>query len=248
MNNQLSQLKKLGLSQKEAQLYLTSLETGPATVAKLAQKSGLKRGTIYEFLGKMLEKGLLEMTISGKRKLYAGVEPKKLQKIIERQKEILENLLPDLSLLTIGSSAKPKINFYEGREGMLSVFYDILDLPEGSEVLGFATYEGIHKLFSKKEIDVYIKKRAEKKIKQKLIVPTDEFIEERSSDNKKELRETILIPRKNFLIKSDISIYQNKVAIVSLADEQVGVIIESSQIAETQRAIFNLLWHSLRKK
>ncbi|KKP97314.1 MAG: Transcriptional regulator, TrmB [Candidatus Moranbacteria bacterium GW2011_GWE1_36_7] len=247
MSNQLNQLQKLGLSQKEARLYLVSLETGPATVAKLAQKSGLKRGTIYEFLGEMLEQGLLEMTISGKRKFYVGVEPKKLNKIIDRQKEILENLLPDLSLLTIGSSAKPKIRFYEGREGMLSVFYDVLDLPENSEVLGFATYEGIHKLFSKKEIDVYIQKRAEKKIHQKLIVPTDEYIEQRVSDNKKELREIIMIPRKSFQIKSDISIYQNKVAIVSLADEQVGVIIESSQVADTQRAIFNLLWSSLKK-
>ncbi|MDD5396910.1 MAG: helix-turn-helix domain-containing protein [Candidatus Moranbacteria bacterium] len=248
MNQQLNQLKKLGLSQKEAQLYLVALETGPSTVARLAQKSGLKRGTIYEFLGEMLEKGILEMSISGKRKLYAAVEPKKLSKIIDRQKEILENLLPDLSLLTIGSSAKPKIKFYEGREGMLSVFYDIFELPEGGEILGFATYEGIHNLFSKNEIDAYIKKRAAKKIRQKLIVPTDEHIEQRVSDNKKELRETIMIPRKNFLIKSDISIYQNKVAIVSLAEEQVGVIIESSQIADTQRAIFNLLWNSLRKK
>lgn len=248
MNQQLNKLKQLGLSQKEAQLYLIALETGPATVAKLAQKSGLKRGTIYEFLGGMLQKGLLEMTISGKRKLYASVEPKKLHKIIEKQQEILENLLPDLSLLTIGTAAKPKIRFYEGREGMLSVFYDIFELPEGSEILGFATYEGIHKLFSQKEIDVYIQKRAAMKIQQKLIVPTDEHIEQRVSDNKKELRETIMIPRKNFLIKSDISIYQNKVAIVSLAEEQVGVIIESSQIADTQRAIFNLLWSSLKKK
>lgn len=248
MNQQLNKLKQLGLSQKEAQLYLIALETGPATVAKLAQKSGLKRGTIYEFLGEMLQKGLLEMTISGKRKLYASVEPKKLHKIIEKQQEILENLLPDLSLLTIGTAAKPKIRFYEGREGMLSVFYDIFELPEGSEILGFATYEGIHKLFSQKEIDVYIQKRAAMKIRQKLIVPTDEHIEQRISDNKKELRETIMIPRKNFLIKSDISIYQNKVAIVSLAEEQVGVIIESSQIADTQRAIFNLLWNSLKKK
>ena len=248
IKQQINQLKKLGLSQKEAQLYLIALEAGPATVAKLAQKSGLKRGTIYEFLGAMLEKGLLEVSILGKRKLYAGVEPKKLQKIIDRQKEILENLLPDLSLLAIGTSAKPKIKFYEGHEGMLSVYYEILDLPVGSEVLGFATFEGIYKLFSKKEIDSYIKKRAAKKIKQKLIVPTDEYAQNHTIENKKEFRETIMVPKNKFSITSEINIYQNKVAIVSLGEEQVGVIIESKQMADTQRAIFNLLWSSLRKK
>ncbi len=80
-NQQLNQLKKLGLSEKEARLYLVALETGPTTIAKLAQKSGVKRGTIYEFLDEMIEKGLLEITITGKRKLYSGVEPKKLQKV-----------------------------------------------------------------------------------------------------------------------------------------------------------------------
>ncbi len=247
-SQQLNQLQKLGLSQKEARLYLVSLESGPATVAKLAQKSGLKRGTIYEFLGEMLEKGLLEMTISGKRKFYAGVEPKKLNKIIDRQKEILENLLPDLSLLTIGSSAKPKIRFYEGREGVLKAYYEILDLPVGSEVVGFATFEGIYAIYSQKEIDSYIKKRAERKIKQKLIMPSDKYAENHSTENKKEFRETILIPKNKFFINNEVNIYQNKVAITSLGEEKVAVIIESQQMADTQRAIFNLLWHSLKKK
>ena len=248
MNKQINSLEKLGLSKKEAQLYLIALETGPATVAKLAQKSGLKRGTIYEFLGEMLEKGLLEISISGKRKFYAGVEPKKLHKIIDRQKEILESLLPDLSMLTAGSSAKPKIKFYEGKEGILSVYYEILDLPVGSEVVGFATFEGIYKIYSQNQIDSYIKKRAAKKIMQKLIMPTDQYAQNHATENKKEFRETILIPKEKFFITNEINIYQNKVAIVSLGEEKVALIIESQQMADTQRAIFNLLWNNLKKK
>lgn len=248
MNSQINSLKKLGLSQKEAQLYLIALESGPASVAKLAQKSGLKRGTIYEFLGEMIERGLLEITISGKRKLYAGVEPKKLQKIIERQKDILESLIPDLSLLGSNSSTKPRIKFYEGREGILKAYYEILDLPDGSEVVGFATLGEIYKLFTKSDVDKYVKKRAAKRIMEKLIMPTDEYAESHSADNKKEWRQTLLVPKNKFPISSEINIYQNKVAITSLGDEKVAVIIESQQMADTQRAIFNLLWSSLRKK
>lgn len=227
---------------------MIALEAGPASVAKLAQKSGLKRGTIYEFLGEMLEKGLLEVTISGKRKLYAGTPPKKLHRIIERQRQILENLLPDLSLLTNIGSSKPRIRFYEGKEGLLKAYYEILDLPVGSEVLGFATFEGIYKLFPKSAVDIYIKKRVAKRIKEKLIIPSDEYAQNHSADNKKEFRETIMIPKSKFSISSEINIYQNKVAITSLGEEKVAVIIESQQMADTQRAIFNLLWSSLRKK
>lgn len=247
INQQLNQLKKLGLSEKEARLYLISLETGPTTIAKLAQKSGVKRGTIYEFLGEMVEKGLLEVTVSGKRRLYCGTEPKKLQKIIERQKDILDKLIPDLSLLTATSPARPKIKFYEGIEGILKAYYEILDLPDGSEVVGFATLGEIYKLFTRNDVDRYVKKRAAKKIKEKLIMPTDEYSESHSQDNKKEWRETLLIPRNKFFITNEINVYQNKVAIVSLGEEKVAVIIESQQIADSQRAIFNLIWNNLRK-
>jgi len=160
----------------------------------------------------------------------------------------LETLIPDLSLITSTSSTKPKIKFYEGKEGILKAYYEILDLPDESEVVGFATFEGIFKLFPQSAFDSYVKKRAAKKIKQKLIMPADEYALEHSADNKKEFRETLLIPREKFFITNEINIYQNKVAIVSLGEEKVAVIIESQQIADTQRAIFNLIWNNLRKK
>lgn len=245
MNNQLTLLEKLGLSPKEARLYLVSLETGPATIAKLAQKSGVKRGTIYEFLGEMLEKGLLEATVSGKRKLYAAVEPKKLEKIIDRQKEILNSLIPDLSLLISSGQDKPKIKFYEGREGLLLVYNEILDLPESSEIVGYATFEGVYRVFTENSIANYIKMRVARKIRQKLIMPSDKFTQNHT--DKDELRETILVPKEKFPITSEINIYQNKVAIMSLGEEKVAVVMESKQVADTQRAIFNLLWENLKK-
>lgn len=246
MDNPLNLLQKLGLSQKEAKLYLVSLEAGPATIAKLAHNSGLKRGTIYEFLGEMLEKGLLEVTISGKRRLYSGTPPKKLEKIIDRQKEILNSLLPDLSLLSSNSQEKPKIRFYEGRSGILSAYYEILNIPNGSEVLGFSTFESVYKIFTENSISNYIQRRVAKKIRQKLIMPSDKFGHNHIDNNEKELRETIMIPKEKFPITNEINIYQNKVAIISLGEEKVGVIIESKQVADTQRAIFNLLWNSLK--
>ncbi len=248
MSTSLKSLQKLGLSEKEARLYLVSLETGPATIAKLAQKSGVKRGTIYEFLGEMIDKGVFEISISGKRKLYCGVEPKKLKRMIDKQRKILDSLIPDLSLLASKGTERPKIKFYEGKDGLLSAYYEILNSPKGEEILGFSTFKGVYEIFSKIEINNYIKKRVAKKIKEKLIMPTDEHMHNHLADNKKELRETIMINRKNFPINNEINIYQDKVVIISLGEEKVAVVIESKQIAQTQRAIFNLLWKSLRKK
>jgi HTH-type transcriptional regulator, sugar sensing transcriptional regulator len=248
MNNYINLLGKLGLSPKEARLYLISLETGPTSIVKLAQKSGVKRGTIYEFLEEMIEKGLMEIIISGKRRLYRGTDPKNLQKIVDRQKEILDSLVPDLSLLVPDTLEKPKIRFFEGKSGLMAAYYEMLDIPNDSEVVGYTTFEGVYKIFSESAIKSYINRRVVKKIKQKLIIPTDEFMENHISENKNELRETIMVPKKKFPITNEINIYENKVAIFSLGEEKIGVIIDSKQIADTQRAIFNLLWDCLKNK
>lgn len=248
MPNYIQQLEKLGLSKKEARLYLVALEAGPSTIANLAQKSGVKRGTIYEFLNTMIDKGLLEVEISGKRKLYKGVNPKKLERIIDRQKDILNSIAPELSLLISGSTQKPKIRFYEGKSGVLSAYYEILDIPNNSEVLGYGTFEGIYSKFSEKDINEYIKKRIAKGIKERLIMPTDQYADSHIAENKNEFRETILVPKEKFSITNEINIFENKVAIMSLGDELIGIIMESKQIADTQRSIFNLLWESLKSK
>jgi len=41
---------------------------------------------------------------------------------------------------------------------------------------------------------------------------------------------------------NEINIYRNKVAIISLEDELVAVVIESESIANGQRSIFELAW------
>lgn len=41
-------------------------------------------------------------------------------------------------------------------------------------------------------------------------------------------------------------IYEDKIAMLSLEQkEAIGIIIESKEIAETQKSLFNLLWISL---
>ncbi len=54
-----------------------------------------------------------------------------------------------------------------------------------------------------------------------------------------ELREIYLIPKEKFPFRNEINIYDDKVAIISHEDE-IGVIIQNKNIADTQRSIFEL--------
>ena len=60
--------------------------------------------------------------------------------------------------------------------------------------------------------------------------------------NKKFHREIRVINKNQFDFTNEINIYDDKVAIISLKDELIGMIIESIEIANSQRAIFDMCW------
>src|SRR5258708_4369340 len=76
-------LKQLDLSDVEAKLYLTLLQTGPTSVRDLAQTIEIKRTTAYFYIDQLVEKGLIMKLVRGSKKLVAANEPDNLQHLVE---------------------------------------------------------------------------------------------------------------------------------------------------------------------
>jgi len=85
----------------------------------------------------------------------------------------------------------------------------------------------------------YIKKKVERKIWLRGIFCKDDTAEIFKLKGKEELREIYLVPKSKYPFKNEINIYDDKVSIISHEDN-VGIIIQNQNIADTQRAIFNL--------
>lgn len=68
-------------------------------------------------------------------------------------------------------------------------------------------------------------------------------------EDRKRRREIRLVPAKDFDFTNEINIYDHKVAICSFgsADHMFGAIIESVEVAETQRQIFEMAWRYAAK-
>lgn len=245
MNANLNFLKQLGMNEKEAKVYLVALEFGPISLIKLAQKSGIKRTTIYEFADDMVSRGILNITVSGKRKLYHGAHPDELGKLIEKQKEALDNMMPELLLLAEKNPKKPKIRFYEGVEGVKTVYNDIVKKSGGSMVY-VSSFEDMAETLPASFLESFFKRKVKNRVWARGIMPSGKQAAERSKNNKKELRESIIVPFEEFPIRGEVIVYEDKVAITSLTDEKISIIIESQQNAENQRAIINLLWKCLK--
>ena len=82
------ELQKIGLSHKEAKVYLANLELGQSSVQNIAKKASVNRATTYVILNSLIEKGLCSTFMQNKKTFYAASDPEQLETIFETQKNI----------------------------------------------------------------------------------------------------------------------------------------------------------------
>ncbi|MCX6744848.1 MAG: hypothetical protein NTX82_04965 [Candidatus Parcubacteria bacterium] len=238
------QLQTLGLNEKEAKVYLASLELGQSSVQDIARKSHIKRSTVYEIINNLIEQNLITIIPKGKKRYFLAAEPIKLTELIDQKQKVLAKMMPELEALSKISPTKPKIRFYEGKEGIKSIYADTI--KEGKEIFGFvAVTEGLQSKIGN-YLTNYVKQRSEKKIMAKAIASDSPMAREFQKRDQQEYRQTKLISEDDYPFSIEINIYGNKVAFISYKEnELMGVIIESMEIAKTMKSIHKFFWDKL---
>lgn len=250
MNNSIKKaLRDFGLTNEETEIYLAGLELGASSVQNLAKKAGIKRPTAYNILAELAEKGLFYQILEGKKKLFSAEDPDKLKISLKQKEAELTKILPELKSIYNFPAAKPKVRFYEGVAGAIAVYEETLNLTtEGGEILSYAGIKNVFELFPKDYAEEYFKKRAAKNITARVIAMDSEESREWQKNAEKEMREIILVPENQQLFSGDTEIYGDKVALISYKENFMAIVIESKEIANMQRFIFNLAWEGLERK
>ncbi len=231
-------LTKIGLTEKEARLYLACLELGSGTVLQISRKSDVPRGSCYDVLEEMLEKAYVSQLHKEGSLVYSPVDPEVLLKRLEDNRRHFELALPELKGL-FHKQAQPRVHYFEGIEGIKRVYADTLTAT--TEILNYTNSAEVRLHWSAYD-EEYILKRCEKKIFLKCIAPNDACGHEVKQNDDTSLRETRLLSSKDFRFTNEINIYDNKVAITSFHGELIAILIESKEIADTQRDIFKMAW------
>ena len=236
------ELKEFGLTDNEVKVYLACLKLGTALVQGIAKKANTYRTYTYEILKSLIEKGLVSYVIKNGKQYFEVAEPEKLLNILKEKETKINKILPDLKNIYKTSIEKPKVELYEGKEGLKTILDDIIRTK--GEVLVYGS--------TAKQIQIlqfyfpnYIRRRVEAKVHTRVITEKSTRTIEMLKTEKKDLRES------KFIVKMDFPtityIYGTKVAILSLEKEIIGLIIENESIANTQRQIFELLWKIAKK-
>lgn len=232
-------LVNIGLTGKEAKVYLASLELGPSPASDIALRAKLNRVSTYDILKKLIERGYISTYTQKRIRFFSATEPDLIRNDIRQKYLDFKEALPDLRRLH-GSTYVPRIRYYEGIEGVKKVYADTLSAK--TEIFNYADSKSIREFWPTYDLD-YVKERVKRRIYLRGIAPLDEHGRRVAAENEKMYREIRLVTAGVFAFANEINIYDDKVSIVSFGkNEVVGMIIESPEIANTQRAIFMMAW------
>lgn len=232
-------LKNLGLSENEIAVYVSLLEIGISKVDSIAKRAAFPRTTTYCLLNLLLNKGLVSYVIKSGVKYYESTSPERLLIKEKERLEELKNAIPELSALVKSVGEKPTIEMYEGKEGLKSIYEDLLKTKD--KIFG---YGNTKLLFEMLEFYIpnYIKRRARLNIPFLVITEkSDSSIAMQKNDKKENRRTRFIDEMKN--TSNVVYIYDNKIAIIGLIKKQpIGVIIQNEGFYNSQKIVFNILW------
>jgi sugar-specific transcriptional regulator TrmB len=233
------QLIDVGLTEKEAQVYIATLEKGTSVVSIIAHRAKFNRITTYTILEKLLSRGLVTISVRDGIKHFTAVSPEIFSDSIKQRAKRLEKSVPHLLALAGNNTSRPIVQMFEGLTGVKRAYKETL--ASSKEILNFANSKGLREHWPEYDIE-YVTERARRKIFLRGIAPDDESGESVKSGDKNFHRETRLLPQENFGVENEINIFDDKMLITSFDPKVFAILIQSQAVADTQRQIFEMLW------
>lgn len=239
------ELQHLGLTDEEAKVYLAALEVNGGPVSVIAKKVGVHRVSCYHTLENLREKRLVSVHVKNGVKHFSPEPPEQLERIAQEKMALAKRLIPELKTLQSSLGFKPKIRFYDGREGVERVFTE--SLTARKEILGYTDLRSVTAFFPE-FFRSYTHERIKQGIKTRYLSPNtvesvhviDPFL---PADFNPNLIEILLVNKEQFPFENEILVFGNTVGIVSLRKEELlGLLVESATFARTMRAVFDLAW------
>lgn len=242
-------LRELGFSYAEAETYWALLNLEQVSIRKVADFSGINRGTTYEAIKKLIQAGLVNTRRNGAREYYGAESPEKIYDLIrDRRKELLmtqalaQEYIPQLLAKKARPQGKPLVRYYEDDEGVVAILKDVLQTCAHMDKPFYHAYSSrpLRKYLYRK-FPQFTERRVAEGIGIKVIAIGEGGDTEGLSERK------WLEEPEDSELSSYIIIYDNKVANISISSDETpyGVVIEDGGVAAMQRLVFERLWVTL---
>lgn len=249
------ELKEIGLSDKEIDLYLAGLKLGPTTAQKLAETSEIKRPTVYFIVDRLKRLGLVNQSFLRRKKVFEMAAPEKLAKFIEEEKinlkkkeQGINKIISNLKVMASKSEFASEIKIYEGYDATMDALIELGKTKSptysfySSHYFPLEDYEKIKKTIAEFN-------KVKRMAKSKLYVITDQvpITSKFFPSADAELREFRFLSRE-IKLPAMVDISEDTVALSSVRDGYSCIVIKNKTIADTLRIIHGIVWQSLGDK
>ncbi len=226
------ELKKIGLSDEEINIYTYLLKKGYSKATKISKDLGVARTTIYRFLSKLITKGLVSENIQNNITFYFPVDPNRIPEILEERIEEIKSTIPELIALKTKTLEDTKVELFRGKEGIKTVMRDIIRESKNYEFIGEA-----EKYFSEMEIFTiqWIKLVEKNKINGRLLGSEEQKFKVGKTEEYK------LLP-KELIPEISICTYGEKTALFIWTDPYHAVLIKNKSVTKSYQKYFEYLW------
>jgi sugar-specific transcriptional regulator TrmB len=241
----IKELVAFGFSEKEARVYVSLLELGVGTAPEVANHAKINRSSAYAVLEGLKSQGYAGISDDKIIRRYVAASPEILLQTVRHElkkyeaiKAGIESIIPELKALHRGTSRDTVVKVYEGKNGLISIYEESLNSKE--KVLRVASsVESISQLLPG-YFATYVKRRVAKQIKMIGIHPRNQTIISLQQLDLPPLDEIVTVPEHLYTPLADIAIYDNKIGYVTAEHGGFGVMLESKEMAEAMKCIFDL--------
>lgn len=231
-------LQELGLNRRESLCYTALLELGSSKIGAIIKKTGIPSSKIYEILDKLIQRGLVTYLKIGKIKHFQASPPQVLLNYIEEKKQKIEEIMPQL-LLKQKFARQQSVEMYEGQKAIFSLFTELIQPAKAKELyLVFSINEENKNEAANLFFKNLAARRKEKKLDVRLLKNIKYYQKERHTKVK--------IKYTEFNLPQGLTLFRDKVIILSWSDSPVAIKIESQVISEQWKDFFWDLWKKAR--
>ncbi len=237
-------IMRLGLSDKEATVYIAILRLGSTSAPIIAEATSINRASVHDTLTALGQMGLVTAYLEDNEKRFTAEPPERLLNVLRLQRRevelretLAERLLPQLAAAHTVNSSKPRIRYIEGIDGLRNMQREYEAWDEDTiQLVGYDTFLAVSdKRLTRDHHDIL--QDRQQSIRSLLI--TDKQIKIPAIP-KLEVR---LVPTSFFAaVQGEMSVCGDRVLMFSYASGFIAIEITSPVIAATVRAALELAW------
>jgi sugar-specific transcriptional regulator TrmB len=243
-------LQEIGLSKSQAITYLRLIEKGELSPPEVAKLTGESRSNAYMILQRLEELGLVEKLEKTKKITYQPLNPIALEALAEKRRQAtahvenqIKHTMPQMLSYYYSFTEKPGIRLLQGVEGLKEIYADTLRTKEDIYFMRVP----LEVKFLEKELlgedyfENYRKKRTQLGITAYAFTVDAPFSRKNALQDEAYKMIRTWVKPEDYNAPVEIDIYGDKVAFLAYGEDVMGVIIQSSVIAESMRQIFRMI-------